>query len=302
MPNNYGVIVARFQVPELHLGHMHLINEAIRIHGNDVVVLLGDSGSAPTDINPLSYDIRKVMIKQHFPHLFVDRLPDIPDDQAWSDVLDQLLSKHEGVPILYGSRKSFKPHYKGKHPVITIEPVWERSGTDIRAELMQPIHTTNFRAGMIHQTMRRFPIVYPTVDIACFKFEPESSTNFDISEAKTYLLMGKKKYETLWRFPGGFVDPDDLTFLHAAKRELIEEASHIEVSDWKHVGSVSIPDPRYIGTKDCIKSTLFQCRYIYGGIKASDDLMQVDWIPYDDKIREITNPIHHPLLNLLEGK
>ena len=226
MTTNYGVIIARFQVPELHLGHMYLINEVIRIHGDNVVILLGESGSAPTDINPLNYEMREVMLKQHFPKLTVDKLIDYPDDIIWSEILDKTLNKYPGAPILYGSRKSFKPHYKGKHPVITIDPVWERSGTDIRRELMTPIHTTNFRAGMIHQTMTSFPKVYPTVDIACFKYEPVVTTNAENLETPgvaTYLLMGKKINEPLWRFPGGFVDPEDLTFLHAAKRELKEE-------------------------------------------------------------------------------
>ena len=282
---NYGVIIARFHVPELHIGHIHLI-ESVREKHDQVVILLGISACVGTDTNPLSYSIRREMIRQHFPDVVIEGIRDNPySDKAWSNDIDSILSKYTGTPILYGSRKSFIPHYKGDNVTVELANTWATSGTVVRQELMTPIHTTNFRAGMIHQTMSRLPIVYPTVDIALFK---------DHS-----VLLGKRNHEPGWRFPGGFVDPKDASYLLAAKRELSEEVGLIETNNWSYVGSIQIDDPRYHNTKDSIMTTLFKCHYTYGYVQASDDLDEVKWIDMDELSMSFLLPTHQPLLTLL---
>ena len=140
--SEYGVIIARFQVPELHLGHAHLIREVLSRH-DKCVILFGVAGMVSTNINPLSFYVRKRMVEQHFPSVEIDALYDIPDDNiAWSKSIDTILSKYDGEPILYGSRDSFLPFYRGKHKCQEIQPLWERSGTDIRNELVDVIHNT----------------------------------------------------------------------------------------------------------------------------------------------------------------
>ena len=296
----FGVIIARFQVPELHLGHAYLIKEVMKKH-DQVVILLGIAGSLSTDINPLSFPIRKKMIQQHFPTVEVEGVYDIDDDHKWSEVIDKSLVKYEGTPIIYGSRQSFIPHYMGKHKVDELQPLFERSGTDIRNELLDPVHTTNFRAGIIHHIMNRPPIIYATVDIAVFKtsiaFEPPGS-DIPVSE----ILLARKPWEDLWRFPGGFVDKEDASFMLAAQREKREEVGSFEVSGWRYAGSCNIDDPRYRGTKDCIKTSVFACDYVYGTPIASDDIAEIKWFPWNTEIRKHVIPIHQPILTILGVK
>lgn len=292
----FGVIIARFQVPELHLGHAYLIKEVMKKH-DQVVILLGINGSLATDINPLSFSVRRKMIQQHFPNVEVEGVYDIPDDHKWSEAIDKALAKYEGTPIIYGSRKSFIPHYMGKHKVAELQPLFERSGTDIRNELLDPVHTTNFRAGIIHSIMNRPPIIYPTVDIAIFK-----ARNLNTGENITEVLLGRKPWEDLYRFPGGFVDKADPSFMWAAQREKNEEVGLFEVTNWRYIGSCNIDDPRYRGTKDCIKTTVFACDYVFGAPNAADDIAEVKWFPWNTEIRKHVIEIHQPILTMLGVK
>lgn len=295
---SFGVIIARFQVPELHLGHAYLIKEVMKKH-DQVVILLGIAGSLSTDINPLSFPIRKKMVQQHFPTVEVEGVYDIPDDHKWSEAIDKSLSKYEGTPIIYGSRKSFIPHYMGKHKITELQPLFERSGTDIRNELLDPVHTTNFRAGIIHGIMNRPPIIYPTVDIAVFKTEED---RFNSGVKLTSILLGRKPWEDLYRFPGGFVEKHHESYLAAAIDEKNQETGMFEVSGWRYIGSCNIDDPRYRGTKDCIKTTVFACDYVFGAPNAADDIAEVKWFPWDTEIRKHVIEIHQPILTMLGVK
>lgn len=284
--NTFGVIIARFQVPELHLGHAYLIRQVMKAHER-VVILLGVNTGAATDKNPLSFFVRKKMLNQHFPSIDIEALPDIlTDDILWSESIDSILSKYPGEPIIYGSRDNSLNYYHGKHKTKYIEAVYERSGTDVRNELIEPIHTANFRAGIIHQIMNRWPIVYSTVDIAVI-----SNCN---------VLLGRKTNENKFRFPGGFINVGE-TAEFAAKRELHEEVGLMETATWKMLGTQPIDDPRYRGTKDGILTHMFLCHHMYGQPKAADDLAEVKWFTlaemYDKKI---VMELHHPLVDMVK--
>lgn len=295
--SEFGVIIARFQVPELHIGHSYLIREVLKRH-DTVVILLGTTAGAPTDKNPLSFFVRKKMVLQHFPSVNVEALPDMPgDDFGWSDNVDTILANYPGKPVIYGSRGSFIPHYHGRHRIQELPAYFERSGTDIRNELLEPLHSTNFRAGIIHSVMSRYPIVYSTVDIACLKQEYLAS-----GELRQELLLGRKPKEKLLRFPGGFVDTGDRTTLNAAKRELSEEVGLIETSDWEYIGTSKMDDPRYRGTKDSIMTTLYKCTYVYGSPKAADDISEVKWVNLKELTLEMVMPVHRELIELLRTR
>ena len=61
-----GVIVGRFQVPELHPGHIDLIQTVCDAH-DKVVIFLGLSPLMVTRENPLDFESRKQMILAKFP-------------------------------------------------------------------------------------------------------------------------------------------------------------------------------------------------------------------------------------------
>src|SRR5271168_4896077 len=102
---SYGVIVGRFQVNDLHDGHMELFRE-VRGRHNRVIVFIG---IAPTDItrsNPLDFETRKRMIQSKFPEFTVLPILDVNSVEFWSQSLDKRISEVAdfGDVTLYGGR------------------------------------------------------------------------------------------------------------------------------------------------------------------------------------------------------
>lgn len=146
-----GVIVGRFQVPELHQGHRYVIETVRKLHTNCVVILGGPEGG-PDARNPLTFPMRQAMIVSEFPDVTVLYVQDVSSDGLWSEHLDFLIG--QAFPVgkvrLYGSRDSFVPHYSGQWPTTEIAPVLGVSGTDIRAAVgAMPMNDVHFRQGVI---------------------------------------------------------------------------------------------------------------------------------------------------------
>ena len=104
-----GVIVGRFQVHELHEGHIDLIQTVFDNHAK-VVIFLGLSPFHGTFTNPLDFEPRKTMILEKFPKAIVLYIKDIPNDKIWSERLDSMvrdvLNPRQSA-VLYGGRDSF---------------------------------------------------------------------------------------------------------------------------------------------------------------------------------------------------
>lgn len=131
----YGVIVGRFQVPELHAGHRYLISYVQERHEH-VLILVGDHGENHSHKNPMPVAMRKDMILETYPDIHVETLADYPTDDEWSRELDILVNKHAGRnAILYGSRDSFIPVYTGTYTTVYVEPIESPSGTALRADV-----------------------------------------------------------------------------------------------------------------------------------------------------------------------
>lgn len=290
-----GVLVGRFQTPELHDGHLKVIKEVAEL-SDHVVFILGESPTKFTNRYPLSFDLRIQMMSTQLRYLIDQfsfrKLNDCRDNIKWSANLDKLL---EGLPnvTLYCSRDGFKSSYSGEYPVVELEEVPGISATQIRTEL-EPIDSIDFRSGIIYAVENRFPIVYPTVDIAVIKMLPELILRHQV-------LLGRKPNETQYRFPGGFVDKIDASLEDAACRELREEAGDFMTHEIKYVGSFPVSDWRYRGTKDSIMTTLFMTYYMGGTPKAGDDLAEVKWFSLDEALSVIVEE-HLPLLQKVIDK
>lgn len=284
-----GIIVGRFQCPELHEGHKDLISHVMR-RNDKLVVVIGTSAAIYTDKHPLPFDTRAQMILDKFPFVDVLQLEDHPSDEQWCKNLDELVKEYKNI-TLYGSRDSFLKVYTGDNKTEEFEPIREASSTKIREEIAsRPFisHNKEFRKGMIHVIENRRPVVYPTVDIAI------------LNDDTTKILLGRKKGQKLWVFPGGFVDPKDFSFKDAAIREMKEEVVGIE--DWQGMELIytgKVEDYRYIGTKDSILTSLF-ITYISGSVKAGDDLEKVRWYTLKDFDVKILAPSHHKLMEELK--
>jgi len=117
------------------------------------------------------------------------------------------------------------------------------------------------------------------------------------------VLMGRKRGKTLWRFIGGFVDPDlDKSFCDAALRELREEAPGCVVKEPVRIADAKIEkDSRYKHDKDKLFTTFFVANYVDNGWipTAGDDLEEVAWFDLDKLTSNKIIPDHWELLQKL---
>ena len=261
-----GIIVARFQVPDLTEAHIQLLDHVFEEHSK-VIVFLGNSPLWATQRNPLDFQARKQMLLASYPELNVVFINDMNDDELWSKGLDKQIGSliHPGqTAVLYGGRDSFIAHYSGKHPTIELEQESWYSGTALRKQVggAGTKETSDFRRGVVWATLARYPTVYTTVDIAIFD--------------DTRILLGRKPNEKLFRLIGGFAEPDSPSFEADAIREVSEETG-IEISRPEYIGSYKIDDWRYRQEVDKIKTLLFQARYIFGNPTPGDDIEEVRW-------------------------
>lgn len=120
------------------------------------------------------------------------------------------------------------------------------------------------------------------------------------------ILLGKKHKEPMWRFPGGFVDPADNSLEAASKREKNEECNiNLECSEPQYIGSLRVPDPRYINGPDRIMTAIFMSFYLFGNAKGGDDLKAVRWFTKDyirRNYKKFMMPVHFPIVELLISK
>lgn len=117
-----AVVIGRFQVNKLHDGHRNLINYVLDNH-KKVIILLGVSRVQNTRKNPLDFASRKAMIQKEFPSVMILPIQDQRYNEKWSHDVDSIIHIPFGEKktVIYGSRDSFIPSYKGKFPVIELE-------------------------------------------------------------------------------------------------------------------------------------------------------------------------------------
>lgn len=151
-----GVVIARFQVPRLTLGHRAVLNAAA-LHAK-LVVLIGTCTQA-TEKNPLDYLSRLEMVRQEYPTAIIVSLPDVEgDDKMWSESVDNTLKYLLGGETditFYGGRDSFFKSYSGKHHNFhTVHQVSKEawSGTTDRDHVLAGFNppTEDFRRGVIY--------------------------------------------------------------------------------------------------------------------------------------------------------
>jgi bifunctional NMN adenylyltransferase/nudix hydrolase len=291
-----GVIIARFQTPSLHEGHLSLIRQVKQKH-NRLIIVLGVSPVKGSRKNPLDYYTRERMLKNLFSDVIILPLSDQAIDKIWSQKLDDLLSNNfpQETFVLYGSRDSFIPSYSGRYNTEALPPVQDFNATAQREAISDKVFDTEeFRSGVIYNTYNIYPKVYPTVDIALFR------------QQRKQLLLGRKPNEIAWRLPGGFSDPTDNSFEMAARRELREECGEIEAGPMQFELSLQMDDWRYRSEVDKIITTLFSTDLLFGDPAAADDLAAMRWVNVNEIPQLIAQgeivSTHIPLLEKLVEK
>lgn len=282
-----GIIVARFQVPSLHDGHVHLITEAAK-KVDKLVIFLGYKVNQPDTKNPFSYAVRKAMLEQTLlliglkDKVVIDKIEDNPiSNDSWCNELDIKIEEivkdlEDAEVILYGSRDSFITHYTGKFLTQEVKDVLGISGTEIRGQVLSLTEdklTDAHREGALYGLKNIYPVGMAVVDVVVYKK----------TEAGISVLLGRKRREVLFRIIGGFFDVTvDTSLEDAALRELREEVGEIVVTDPVYVTSLKIDDWRYRDNQHKIVSSLFMVNYVSGDAVANDDIEEVRWVDVDD--------------------
>jgi len=282
-----GVIVGRFQVPDLHQAHRALIQSVCDAH-DKVLLVLGLSPLPVTRQNPLDLQARRQLIGEHFPYVQILYIKDMPSDEAWSDKLDGIIEENltpAQTAVLYGSRDSFISRYHGRYPTEELTQDTFESGTEIRKAIARAStrNSVEFRRGVVWAAHSRFPTSYTTVDVAV------------LNENADQALLARKPHEDGLRFIGGFADPDSPTFEADARREVQEEA-HIAITDPEYLASFPIDDWRYRGEADAIKTLFFRAKYLSGRPTPDDDIAELRWVDLQTVRPTHLVPCHRPLM------
>jgi len=295
---NYGVIVGRFQVNELHPGHLELFRQVQALHER-VIVFIGVPRTVPTKRNPMDFEVRKMMIQHDFPNFILLPLRDERYDSIWSQNLDQAIeavSQLNDHVTLYGGEDSFVPHYFGKHKVHQLDIPSPIRGTEIRYKISNHVmESKEFRAGVIYAAFNQFPRMLATVDIAVLHHAGNVGM---LGKPLLKLLLGRKPGEQNWRFVGGFVNKDE-TFTDAARREVYEETK-LDVSSIEHLGTYPIKDWRYTNDPDAgITTSFYMAWSTTQGGKASDDITEIKWFDVT-ALPPVVTEEHMPMFEYLK--
>jgi len=283
-----GIIIARFQVPQLTEGHKNLIKQ-VNSECYKTIIILGLSPVKCTFRNPLDFEARKQMVLDEFPNVTVLYIKDTYSDSIWSNNLDGIIKDVTNPSdniVLYGSRDSFIKHYTGVFDCKEIEQKVFISGTDIRKIVSRQVKaSSNFRKGVIWATANKYKQCLPTVDACIWKKDGNVIK----------VLLGKRSSEPLYRFPGGFVSAGE-TYEDTVVREVQEETNLI-VENPKYLKSFVIDDWRYRGEMDKITSSLFMVEYKEGIPEPGDDMDgELRWFILDDNIMDNIIYEHKPLM------
>lgn len=293
-----GVVIARFQVPDLHKGHRALL-DYVANQNDSLIVMLGTSVlDGHERETPYSFVQRRVVVEESFyqslnhPKMEIVPIEDQRDDHGWSDNVDQIigsLTNSDDVVTLYGARQSFVKHYHGKYPVV-IAPTFESiSGTTIRKSITESVNR-EFMRGQAYTLHKQFPHAFLAVDMALCRM----INSIDV-------LLIQRRDSGIWCFPGGFVDPTDMSSECACARELAEEVGLRDTTPWKYVGSALIDDWRYRWTTNKVMSQFYVSQTNPNEVPSLNphEVREIAWVPFE-QLEDVVSSTHQPLVTLLQ--
>lgn len=294
-----GVVIGRFQINELHTGHLALLGCVNQTH-DKMLILIGVRQAETSDIHPLGFESRRAMLQEAYSDATILPIIDRRDDHIWSLAVDEMIQSvygHEYEAVFHVGRDSFASHYHGRYEVIEHNfCMVDIASRKARQGLKDGILVTpEARAGAIHAIMN-LPHRH-TLMVDMFVFLP--------TEDSYRVLVGAKTGEQGWRLPGGRVESGE-TFARAASRELREETG-INLTDgikgWRIVGDFDINDWRVDDTERVTyKTVLMIAEHSWGAPTAGDDLADVAWQNVEElNVVEEHRPLIAAAVGFLKG-
>lgn len=144
-----------------------------------------------------------------------------------------------------------------------------------------------------------FPVSFSTVDmVAIYKNEKEID-NFHFR-----ILLGRKRNQTQWQFPGGFRDAGEISKV-SAQRELLEECNtEVNLSNFLSIGEKFVDDIRYRYSLHKVTTNLFLIKVNeeqYNSAQAGDDLLEIQWFSLKELLadRSLIRDIHQQLFDMV---
>lgn len=268
----WGVVIGRFQVDDLHEGHIALLDHVKRTH-EQLLILVGVRPALPSDKHPLSFKQRELMLKTAYPKATIIPISDMRTSDVWSKNVDNniRITTENKKAVIYTGRDGFSDRYSGTYNVKKIDFGFDFvTATDARNVIPTAKNSADFRAGVISTRLHAPSVTLMTVDMAVLNPEGDK------------VLMARKPNEYAWRFPGGMFDAgSDLSFEAAASRETYEETNIIVAHDeWKYLGNFPVQDWRSSDTDKQHWHTMFFMAQLpwMDTIRAKDDIVEVEWI------------------------
>jgi len=292
-----GVLIARFQVPELSNGHMELVDYIMSRH-KKIIIFLGVSTIQNTRRNPLDYANRQAMCQEKYPNAVILPLVDQDSNEMWSQVLDSSIPIPFGdkAAVLYGSRDSFIPYYSGKYKTIELAASLTDNGTEKRDMVSREIiNSPDFRSGIIHEIYAKDPNVYPVVNICTYNSAGE-------------ILLVKKPHEKQWGLPSGNIVTTDENYEQGAKRVFSEKVGiNCEINSCMYLFSQRLNEPRYAKETDVLLSSVYLAEMAFGRADAGDGISEVGWFPVNmfsnlDGVNKNIMPQYRDMMNTLISK
>lgn len=259
--HNIGVIVGKFQCPKPTLAHKELLEYAFTKY-DELIVFVGKSPifnseyTIPVQMVMYNIDeyIKELIVKYGEKKYTISYIVNVYDRYIWSTLLDDkiitIIDTEGPVSVsLIGGRDSYIDTYTGGRFVNRDRFISnlgsEVSARNIRKQICERVpqkNTEDFLEGMIYKDHLRYATAFQTVDLLIF------------SPDKSKILLGKKPGKRKYCFVGGFSDPESNNLEEDAAREGFEETRLI-VENVKYIFSrKQAKEPRYIGTKDCVKT------------------------------------------------
>lgn len=298
-----GILIGRFQVPEMHEGHRFLVREMLE-QCDQVLILFGSANRTRSVKNPFTYQERKAAALKLFPTIGTAPLNDyLYNDSQWmADVTATIEQAREQISrdfetpvtvVLYGHHKDGNDYLRWfpQYEYVNINSDIDVSGTEVRNSyshmLPQSVQQDMQYFAQERETFKSYP--YPdSLNICC---------GDAVVECLGHILLIRRKFTPgagNWALPGGHKHTDE-TFLECAVRELYEETN------------LRIPKPVLLGS---IKSSrLFDSPRRSSGIpkltlavhmvvkpnvdgslpraNGSDDASETSWVPVADVLNKL---------------